>query len=165
MVLTGLWVMWSLGVTRSSMWYWAHVGLWIRAPPLGCREPQSPLRKKSMNALQHYSTSSVLTPNRSPRAPRPPTYPCHVMSLHPQVPPEPHTSPSPVKHSAPAGCGPYPLILPKSMFLPLSSTIHVLIRVPQYPQCLPLHFHPHLCPTPSPAPHSSPAEAIHATAL
>ena len=32
-------------VTCSS-WVTAHVGLWLRAPPLGHREPQSPLRKK-----------------------------------------------------------------------------------------------------------------------
>ena len=131
-MLTGLWDMWSLGVTRSSVGFWAHVGLLIRAPTLGCRELQSPLRKKSMNALQHHSTSPILTPNRSPRAPRPPTYPCHLTSPHPQVPPVPHTLPSPVKHSAPVGCGPHPLILPKSS--------HVLIRVPQYPQYHPLHF-------------------------
>ena len=144
-------------VTWSYMGFWAHVRLPMRAPPLGHREPQSPLRKKSMNARQHHPTSSILTPNRSPRAPRPPTYPCHPTSPHPQVPPVTHTLPPPEKHSAPVGCGPHPLILPKSS--------HVLICVPQYPQCQPLHFHPHLCLTPSPAPHSSPAEAIHATAL
>ena len=157
MVLTGLLDMWSLGVTRSSVGFWPHVALWIRAPPLGHREPQSPLRKKSMNALQHHPTSSILTQNLSPRAHKPPTYPCHPTSPHPQVPPVTHTLPPPEKHSAPVGCGPHPLILPKSS--------HVLIRVPQYPQCSPLQFHPHICPTPSPAPHSSPAEANHATAL
>ena len=38
-VLTGLWVMWSLGVTPSYKGLWGHEGLWIRAPPLGHREP------------------------------------------------------------------------------------------------------------------------------
>ena len=32
-------------VMRSS-WLKAHVGLRLRAPPLGCMDPQSPLRKK-----------------------------------------------------------------------------------------------------------------------
>ena len=122
----------SLGLTPSYMAFGAHVGLWIRAPPLGHREPQSPPRKKSTSALQHHPTSSILSANSSPRALIPPTSPCHPTSPHPQVPPVPHTLPSPVKHSAPVGCGPHPLILPKSS--------HVLIRVPQYPQYHPLHF-------------------------
>ena len=29
-----------------SSWVTAHVGLWLRAPPLGHWDPQSPLRKK-----------------------------------------------------------------------------------------------------------------------
>ena len=100
--------MWSLAVMPSSMGFWGHVGLWIRAPPLGHREPQSPLRKKSKNAFQHHPTSPILTPNPSPHDPRPSTSPCHPTFPHPQVPPLPHTLPSPAQHSAPAACGPYP---------------------------------------------------------
>ena len=107
---------------------------------MGHREPQSPLRKKSINALQHRPTSPTLTPNRSPHAPTPPTSPCHPMSPHPHVPPLPHTLPSPAQHSDPAGCGPYP----KSSHVPTHPS----------PQCPPRHFHPHLCPTPLPALHS-----------
>ena len=96
-----------------------HVGLWIRVPPLDHRKPQSPLRKKSINALQHHPTSSILTLNCSPHAPRPPMSPCHPMSPHPQVPPLPHTLSSPAQHSVPIVCGPYPQILPRSSHGPV----------------------------------------------
>ena len=80
-------------------------------------------------ALLHILRSDPKPLPTSPETPHIPM-PRHVSA--PKFPPLPHTLPSPVKHSAPVGCGPHPLILPKSS--------HVLIRVPQYPQYHPLHF-------------------------
>lgn len=151
MVLTGLWVMGSLGVTRGHTGLWGHVGLCTRAPPLGHREPQSPLRKKSIHALHHRPTSPILIPNRSPHAPRPPPSPCRPMSPCPQIPPSPHTLPSPAQHSAPAGCVPHPPQILPCFCAPIAF-------MPPRP------FQPHLCSTPSPAPHTSPAAAAPAPA-
>ena len=78
----GLWVMWSLGVTPSYVGLWGHMGFWIRTPPLGHREPQSPLRKESINTFQHLPTSPILT-QTPPHVPPDP--------LHPHANPRPHS--------------------------------------------------------------------------